>query len=116
MIKKLSQEELKRKQKNKRLYETYGITIEDWEKMFKEQNGVCWICQTLPKSGILCVDHLHKKGYKKLESKEKKQYVRALICFQCNTAFGRIERRKEPRKLLGRIVEYFKTFSIKGDE
>lgn len=108
-------DEKKRKEKNKRLYNTYGITIEQWDALFEKQNGVCWICQTMPKNGILCVDHLHVRQYKKLPAEEKIKAVRGLLCFTCNTSFGRIERRKEPRKLLGRIVEYFNFFKIKGD-
>lgn len=105
----------KQKIKDKRLYTTYGITLKEWQDIKDNQKGVCWICKGLPKSGILCVDHLHIKGYKKMIPEEKRKYVRGLICFTCNTAFGRIERRKNPRQLLERIVEYFKIFPIKGD-
>ena len=102
-------------ERDKRFYKTYGITLNEWNEMFKKQNGVCWICQTLPKNKVLCVDHIHQKGYKKMSPEEKKKYVRALLCFQCNTAFARLERRKNPRQLLERIYKYFDNFSIKGD-
>ena len=46
---------------------------------------------------------------------EKKKYVRALVCFLCNTVFGRIERRKNPRQVLNNIVEYFNKYPIKGE-
>lgn len=105
----------KDEQKDKRLYKTYGITLKDWQKMYSNQGGVCWICQKLPKSGILCIDHLHQKGYKKMKPEEKSKYVRALICFGCNTVFGRFERRTKPRWLLERVIEYFKVFPMKGD-
>lgn len=107
---------LKDKQKDKRLFNTYGITLKDWTKLFNQQEGVCAICKAMPKNQILCVDHLHAKGYKKMESKEKKKYVRGLLCFTCNTSFGRIERRKTPRRLLEGIIEYFKKYKMKGDE
>lgn len=105
----------KERTKHLRLYNTYGISLEQWNQMFEDQGKVCWICKTLPKSGILCVDHRHVKGYKKMSLEDKAKEVRALLCFQCNTSFGRLERRKEPRKLLERIVLYFKKFKIKGD-
>jgi len=101
--------------KHKRLMQTYGLSLDEWEEIFEKQEGTCWICRTIPKSGILCVDHLHLRGYKKLDLEDKKKYVRGLLCFSCNTAFGRIERRKNPRQLLEGIVKYFKTFKIKGD-
>lgn len=101
--------------KNKRLYNTYGITLKEWTSMFNKQQGVCAICKTMPNNKILCVDHIHIKGFKKMIAKEKRKYVRGLLCFSCNTAFGRIERRKTPRKLLEGIIEYFNVYKMKGD-
>lgn len=101
--------------KEARLYKTYGIKLVDWNRMFNDQGGVCWICKTMPKNNVLCIDHIHVKGYKKMPPEEKIKYIRGLLCFQCNTAFGRLERRKQPRQLLNRIVEYFKSYKIKGD-
>ncbi len=106
----------KRKERSKRLYKTYGITIEQWEKKFKEQNGVCWICQTLPKSGILCTDHRHVPKYKNLPLEDKLKEVRGLLCFMCNTSLHGIEKRKNARFLLQRVNEYFNSFPIKGDK
>lgn len=106
-----SKEELK----SSRLYKTYGITIDDWNRMFKEQNGVCWICQTLPKSGVLCVDHRHVPKYKKLSAREKAVEVRALLCFSCNTGLHGLEKRKNSRFLFEQVHKYFTKFKIKGD-
>ncbi len=39
--------------KDKRLKDTYGITLLEWEEMLKKQEGVCGICKTMPNSGIL---------------------------------------------------------------
>lgn len=106
-----SKEELK----SVRLWKTYGITLEDWNKMYEDQNRVCWICKTMPKNNILCIDHIHVKGYKKMVPEDRAKYVRALLCFQCNTAFARLERRRNPRDLLNRIWEYFKVFKMKDE-
>jgi hypothetical protein len=106
----------KDKAKDKRLYKTYGITLQDWNKMYKDQGEVCWICKKLPKSGILNVDHIHQKGYKKMLPEDKKKYVRGLLCFVCNTTIGKLERRKEGcAELLAGIVRYFKVYPIKGE-
>lgn len=101
--------------KDKRLQDTYGITLAEWEEMLLLQNNVCAMCKTMPNSGVLCVDHIHIAGYKKMEPQQKKKYVRALVCFLCNTSFGRIERRKNPRQLLSYIVDFFSKHPMKGD-
>jgi hypothetical protein len=44
----------------------------------------CGICGTVPKSGRLCVDHYHAKGFKKMPAHEKRKHVRGLACFRCN--------------------------------
>lgn len=65
---------------------TYGIKVEEYDKMFIEQGGVCKICkkpQTVQnrKNGRvvshLHVDHCHKTGK-----------VRGLLCHNCNFALG----------------------------
>lgn len=48
------------------------------------QNFVCAICEKLPSSGRLVVDHFHAKGYKKMEPKYKRMFVRGLLCAFCN--------------------------------
>lgn len=71
---------------NKHLKRKYGITLEDYNRMFKEQNGVCAICGKVEKTRRrkktddnerLAVDHCHETGI-----------VRGLLCFKCNTAIG----------------------------
>ncbi len=67
--------------RKKVLKRKYGITINDYEQMLKQQNGVCKICKGLDPSGRrLAVDHCHTTGV-----------VRGLLCPSCNTALGRIE-------------------------
>ena len=62
----------------------YGITVERYAEMFKEQHEVCAICslpETRKINGILCrlsIDHDHKTGK-----------ARALLCAACNTGIGR---------------------------
>lgn len=57
----------------------YGITLEDYEKMSKNQGGRCHICKTddYGKKGLLVVDHCHSTGS-----------VRGLLCYSCNIALG----------------------------
>lgn len=61
----------------------YGITIDEYDKMFEEQNGVCAICSTFEVEntrGRLCIDHDHRDGR-----------VRGLLCIGCNTAIGSLK-------------------------
>lgn len=73
-----------RKLKNQNLKKNYGITVEDYEQLFEQQNGVCAICGKIETrictKGIvqsLSVDHDHSSGL-----------VRGLLCDRCNKAIG----------------------------
>ena len=74
------------KRKNAILKYEYGITLDDYNKMFNAQGGKCAICQRhqneLKKT--LCVDHDHKTGA-----------VRELLCMTCNTDLASVENRLE---------------------
>jgi len=61
----------------------YGVTKEDYDRMFKEQNGVCGICkqaETSIRSLYLSIDHNHETGK-----------VRGLLCRNCNSALGKLK-------------------------
>ena len=61
----------------------YGITVEDYESLLKEQDYSCAICKTKNPSSKrkgsnkFHVDHCHSTGK-----------VRGLLCNSCNTAIG----------------------------
>jgi thiol-disulfide isomerase/thioredoxin len=74
---KLTTPEIRRRRK---LMHRYGITMEDYEKKWNEQEGVCAICFK-PEQGkkrFLSVDHCHKTDK-----------VRGLLCDNCNNILGR---------------------------
>ena len=62
----------------------YGNTHDEWIALALSQGNVCAICKKLPETGKLVQDHLHIKNYKKLSSKERKKYLRGLLCVYCN--------------------------------
>ena len=81
----------------------YGITAEEYQKMYDEQDGVCAIClqpeTLLHQNGNvrrLVVDHNH-------ETDE----VRALLCTKCNLMVGNSLDNPE---LLERAAEYLRRF------
>ena len=58
------------------------MTLEDYERMFDAQGGVCAICgKPRPEERTLHVDHDHETGE-----------IRGLLCFSCNNALGRLPR------------------------
>jgi hypothetical protein len=68
------------------LRRSYGITLEQYDQMLRDQDGKCAICQR-PEAesagGKLAVDHMHCSGR-----------VRSLLCRQCNSAIGML--REDP--------------------
>lgn len=55
----------------------FGLSIEEYERMEREQGGVCAICERPPGKRRLAVDHDHDSGQ-----------IRALLCAACNRAIG----------------------------
>lgn len=62
----------------------YGLSEEEWKAILDSQGSVCFICKKYPKTGRLCVDHEHVKGWKKMPPEERKKYVRGLLDWFCN--------------------------------
>ncbi len=82
-----------------RLFYKYGISIEDYNEMFNQQDGCCAICgvnQTeLNKS--LAVDHDHSTGE-----------IRGLLCYKCNVSLGLMD---EDTYNLSRMIKYIEQHS-----
>lgn len=110
--------EKKFKEKDKRLYKTYGITYHEWLGRFGSQYGNCAICGCNGLETNLCVDHIHIKGFKDFEPKKKQKYLRGLLCFMCNTALKGFEKTidgKRNRQQLEKTYKYFQTYKLKGE-
>lgn len=59
---------------------SYGLELEDYDRMLLDQNGKCAICGTSSPSGKynrFYIDHCHRTGK-----------VRGLLCNTCNFALG----------------------------
>lgn len=67
-----------RRQKQDHILKTrYGLSIQVYDAMLKEQGGVCYICKLSSETRSLAVDHNHRTGE-----------VRKLLCSSCNTGLG----------------------------
>lgn len=88
------------KEKSAHLKYQYGITIEQYNKMFIAQNGICAICE-MPERSIssksgnvkkLSVDHNHDTGE-----------IRGLLCEKCNRGIGYLD---ESILIIKRAIDY----------
>jgi len=86
----------------KQVLQSRGLTYEDYEKMLKNQNHVCFICK-MPETrrsknsklpARLCIDHCHKTNT-----------VRGLLCHGCNQTIGHA---KDSRRILQNAIEYLR--------
>lgn len=79
--------------RNGHLKRHFGITLEQYERMVKQQKGRCKICRKKTKR-TLAVDHCHKT-----------KKVRGLLCDFCNRSLGFVDKmglKKIVRYLNGR--------------
>jgi hypothetical protein len=89
-----------RARKNNSLKTTYGITIEQFEALYAQQNGECAICGTHKSlefkrmKDSLVVDHDHQTNA-----------VRGLLCQTCNSGMGQL---KDSVDLLEKAIHYLK--------
>jgi hypothetical protein len=87
-----------RLEKARSLRASFGLSLEDYELMLAAQDGACAICkqpETHKRNGkvkALAVDHDHATGK-----------VRGLLCFDCNTAIGKM---KDSPEILTSAIRY----------
>ena len=73
----------------------YQLSLEDYLKLKKEQNNLCFICKQ-DNDKELCIDHCHLSGK-----------IRGLLCHKCNSALGFLN---DDIYLLKRAVYYLERF------
>jgi len=70
-----------------RVKKRYGITMDEYDVMYKEQNGKCAICNKDPLEHgeyRLSIDHCHQTNK-----------VRGFLCSNCNRALGMLKDNKD---------------------
>lgn len=79
----------------------YGITLEDYWRIFEIQLGTCAICNTSEQNGkgMFHVDHCHKSGE-----------VRGLLCAKCNLLLGHAA---DDTRILESAIRYLNTHKIR---
>lgn len=78
--------------RNRHLVKKYGITLEQYEKMFTEQDRKCGICGKENERVSLAVDHDHGTGK-----------IRGILCENCNRGIGMFKHQTE---LLDKAKQY----------
>lgn len=74
-------------ERDRQYQKRYGITLADYDKMFKAQDGKCKICKSEQAGRFgqhFAVDHCHETGI-----------VRGLLCIKCNARLGWFEANKK---------------------
>jgi len=74
-------------QKNRSYKHLYDITLDDYNRMYANQNGCCMICDR--PFDVLCVDHNHETNN-----------IRGLLCSSCNRSLGFVDKHKD------KIIKY----------
>ncbi|MEN6608596.1 MAG: endonuclease VII domain-containing protein [Bryobacteraceae bacterium] len=94
--------------KNNQLLDRFGISINEYSKMYMEQNGRCAICggtDAGTRNGnakAFAVDHDHKTGR-----------VRGLLCEACNTGIGKL---KDDPEVLRSAIRYLEKSRNAADQ
>jgi hypothetical protein len=94
------QERNPRARKDYMLRLKYGVTVDHYEQLMREQNGKCAVCSgdergidhRTGKPRALAVDHCHATGT-----------IRGLLCSDCNRCIGMA---KEDVRILSRMISY----------
>lgn len=74
------------------LIKKFGITLEDYNILLNNQDGVCAICEKSQFGKALAVDHCHKT-----------KVIRGLLCDSCNLGLGKFN---DDKKLINKASKY----------
>lgn len=98
--KKINPEKEKLKYRKFHLKTNFNLTLDDYDKLFQQQNGICAVCKNpeIAKNQFgnkrLAVDHNHLTGK-----------IRGLLCSKCNGGLGNFD---DNIDLLLNAIEYLR--------
>jgi hypothetical protein len=80
--------------RDQHLRHRYGMTLAEWERLFREQGSACAVCRTTNSGGRQwTTDHCHTTGA-----------FRGILCDSCNVVLGRIRESPETALALLRYI------------
>jgi hypothetical protein len=83
----------RKRQRRTSLIRSYGISVQEYQRLLEHQQGVCAVCRQQCKTyEHLSVDHNHATGK-----------VRGLLCAKCNVALGMLN---EDRERIAMLLNY----------
>lgn len=92
----------------------YGITLEKYNEMLKQQDGHCAICPARPEEvGTLCVDHDHSCC---LGPKTCGLCLRGLLCSRCNAAIGLFDDNTDRMREAAGYVQFYDIYNYNRKE
>jgi hypothetical protein len=80
----------------------YGLTDEQYDLILSAQGGRCAICQCVPRTRRLAVDHCHKTA----KTADKLKSVRGLLCSRCNNRL--LGAAHDKPEILDRAADYLR--------
>jgi hypothetical protein len=81
-----------RSERERQLRARYGLTLEDYDRLFLMGRGRCWLCKRRWHRHLY-VDHSHHTNT-----------VRGLLCAKCNTLVGQIETCGAPAAAVAKYI------------
>lgn len=87
----------------------YGLSEEEWIKLYNKYGGRCHVCLRKPKNPTraMHIDHEHVLNWKELPPEKRKLYIRGLSCYACNRfRLTRGTNKKTAKNLLRYLERY----------
>jgi hypothetical protein len=85
------------------LKQTYGISLQDYDRMLAQHAGACGICRKKSDRRRLCVDHCH-------EAKK----LRGPLCLKCNLGLGVFHDSPALLRLAAGYIEHWRRLHAEG--
>ena len=74
-----------RAERDKKLRYSFGISVDDYDRMLRQQNGVCAICH---RPETICSSKGNKIKRLTVDHDHSTRKVRGLVCGKCNSILG----------------------------
>lgn len=94
---------------SKQTLKKYGLSLNDYRKIYARQRGKCPICDRHFNSDTRAViDHEHVVGWRSMSPQKRKTFARGLLCVYCNL---RRAGRGMNLEIAKNLVDYFTDYN-----